>query len=59
VQRTAAFRAENIQTSLEAHGYSMGNVVKCLVMLEDMDDWPAFNTIYAEYFTESARSAFG
>jgi 2-iminobutanoate/2-iminopropanoate deaminase len=53
---------DNIQTSLEAHGYSMDNVVKCLVMLEDMDDWPAFNTIYAEYFTEGrfpARSAFG
>ena len=53
---------DNIQTPLEAHGYSMDNVVKCLVMLEDMDDWPAFNTIYAEYFTEGrfpARSAFG
>ena len=53
---------DNIQTSLEAHGYSMDNVVKCLVMLEDMGDWPAFNEIYAEYFTEGrfpARSAFG
>jgi 2-iminobutanoate/2-iminopropanoate deaminase len=53
---------DNIQTSLEAHGYSMDNVVKCLVMLEDMDDWPEFNTIYADYFTQGqfpARSAFG
>jgi len=53
---------DNIKTSLEAHGYSMDNVVKCLAMLEDMNDWPAFNTIYAEYFTEGrfpARSAFG
>jgi len=53
---------DNIQTTLQAHGYSMDNVVKCLVMLEDMGDWPAFNEIYAEYFTEGqfpARSAFG
>jgi len=52
---------ENIKTSLEAHGYTMAQVVKCLVMLTDMADWPAFNEIYRSYFTAPypARSAFG
>lgn len=52
---------ENIKTSLEAHGYTMGHLVKCIVMLADMADWPAFNEVYAGYFTGRfpARSAFG
>lgn len=52
---------ENIKTSLEANGYAMSNVVKCLVMLADMKEWPAFNDIYRGYFKEPypARSAFG
>jgi enamine deaminase RidA (YjgF/YER057c/UK114 family) len=37
------------------------NIVKCLVMLQDMADWPAFNEIYVTYFDQPlpARSAFG
>jgi reactive intermediate/imine deaminase len=53
---------ENIKTSLNAHGYDMSNLVKCLVMMEDMSEWSAFNAIYAEYFEAGrypARSAFG
>lgn len=53
---------ENIKTSLEAHGYSMTNLVKCTVMLEDMGEWAAFNEIYRTYFEAGkypARSAFG
>lgn len=52
---------ENIRTSLEAHGYSMRNLVKCTVMLADMADWPAFNAIYGTFFSPPypARSAFG
>jgi 2-iminobutanoate/2-iminopropanoate deaminase len=52
---------ENIKTSLEAHGYAMGNIVKCTVMLADMAEWVAFNEIYKTFFTSRfpARSAFG
>jgi 2-iminobutanoate/2-iminopropanoate deaminase len=52
---------QNIKTSLEAHGYSMKQLVKCTVMLADMADWPAFNEIYKTFFEGKypARSAFG
>ena len=52
---------ENIKTSLEAHGYTMNNLVKCLVMLADISQWAKFNEIYKTYFNERypARSAFG
>lgn len=51
----------NISISLEAHGYSLENVVKCTVMLADMAEWPAFNEVYRSFFSEGrypARSAF-
>ena len=52
---------ENVFSTLRANGLSAKNIVKCLVMLADMKDWPAFNKIYLEYFDEPypARSAFG
>ncbi len=52
---------ENIRTTLTAHGLAMSHVVKCTVMLADMKDWPAFNTIYQTFFTAPypARSALG
>jgi len=51
----------NVKLILEAHGYSMRDVVKCTVMLADMANWPAFNEIYTTAFTPPfpARSAFG
>lgn len=53
---------ENIQTSLQAHGYEMSNLVKCTVMLADISEWGAFNGIYTEFFEAGrfpARAAFG
>ncbi|MBX3521088.1 MAG: RidA family protein [Xanthobacteraceae bacterium] len=52
---------ENVFSTLKANGLGAKNVVKCLVMLSDMKDWPAFNKIYLEYFKAPypARSAFG
>lgn len=52
---------DNIQTSLQAHGLSMADVVKCTVMLADMKEWGAFNDVYKTYFRDPypARSAFG
>ena len=52
---------DNIKATLEANGYSMKDIVKCTVMLEDIGDWPKFNAIYETYFEAPypARSAYG
>lgn len=51
---------ENIKTSLQAHGYSLSDVVKCTVMLADISEWGTFNEVYTRYFSPPypARSAF-
>lgn len=51
----------NIKTSLEAHGYSLGDLVKCTVMLADISEWAAFNDVYKTFFSNHypARSALG
>lgn len=51
----------NIRTALEAHGYSMSDIVKCTVMLADMSKWGEFNGVYTTFFTGQypARSALG
>jgi len=51
----------NVRAVLERQGSSMDRVVKCLVMLADMAEWPAMNKVYLEHFTAPlpARSAFG
>jgi 2-iminobutanoate/2-iminopropanoate deaminase len=51
----------NIKTTLEAHGYSLRDVVKCTVMLADISKWGDFNEVYKSVFTEPypARSAIG
>ena len=52
---------ENIKAVLAKAGSSLERVVKCSVMLADMKEWPAFNTVYATYFPgkKPARSAWG
>ena len=53
---------DNIGAVLKATGLGWGDVVNCTVMLDNMADWPAFNTIYVTYFPDEkfpARSAFG
>ena len=52
---------DNIKTTLEAHGYSMRDLVKCTVMLADIGKWGEFNDVYKTYFTDRfpARSALG
>ncbi len=51
---------ENIKGLLEANGSSMDRVVKCLVMMADIAEWPGMNEVYVTYFTDyfPARSAF-
>ena len=48
---------KNIVSVLEAAGTTADKVVKTMCFLADMDDFAAFNEVYAEYFTEKpARS---
>ena len=51
----------NIRSVLERHGTSMDRVVKCTVMLADMQEWAAMNRVYVQQFSTNlpARSAFG
>jgi reactive intermediate/imine deaminase len=52
---------DNIVATLKANGMTTKNVVRCLVMLADMQEWEAFNRVYVGYFEPPypARSAFG
>jgi reactive intermediate/imine deaminase len=52
---------QNIRNLLAEHGHAMSDLVKCTVMLADMDEWPAFNEVYRSFFQAGrypARSAF-
>ena len=52
---------ENVKSALARNGLGMDRVVKCTVMLADIGEWAAMNTVYRTYFpdTKPARSAFG
>ena len=52
---------ENIRTILAANGRTPADLLKCTVMLADMADWPAFNTIWRGFLKSPfpARSAIG
>ncbi len=43
---------ENLKAVLTAAGLSFRDVVKTTVFLATMDDFPALNEVYAEYFGE-------
>lgn len=50
---------ENIKAVLEHHYLDLSRVVKCTVILSDIDDFSAFNEIYMEYFPlKPARTTF-
>jgi len=50
---------ENIKAVLEHHDLSLDNVVKCTVILKDINDFKAFNEVYIQYFTKKpARTTF-
>lgn len=51
---------KNLVSILEAAGTKPENVVKTLCFLTDINDFAAFNEVYARYFTEKpARSCVG
>lgn len=50
---------KNIQGVLNFHGLSLDNVVKCTVILSDINDFKAFNEVYVKYFTKKpARTTY-
>ena len=50
---------ENIKAVLNHHNLSLDHVVKCTVILADINDFKAFNEIYTQYFTKKpARTTF-
>lgn len=61
IREEARQALENIRTSLVANGYTLGDVVKCTVMLADISEWAAFNEVYKTFFSAPypARSALG
>lgn len=62
IREEARQTMQNIKSTLEAHGYSMSQLVKCTVMLADMSEWGTFNEVYKTFFTSDrypARSALG
>ena len=53
---------DNVGAILKQAGLGYGDVFHCTAMLVDMKLWPAFNSVYVNYFPEGkrpARSAFG
>ena len=57
IQEQARQSCINVREILKAEGLSFEQVVKTTCFLADMDDFAAFNEIYAEYFTGNpARS---
>jgi len=51
----------NMRALLESEGASLGDVVKTMVFLADLDDYARMNELYCEAFGDHrpARSAFG
>ena len=50
---------ENIKDVLAQHDMTMDNVVKALVVLDDIEDFAAFNAIYTTYLPQKpARTTF-
>jgi len=59
VQAETEQAIKNIQAVLAEHGMTLDNVVKCTVILADIEDFAAFNEIYIQFFTKKpARTTF-
>jgi 2-iminobutanoate/2-iminopropanoate deaminase len=50
----------NIKANLDAHGSSVDRVVKCTVLLADINEFEAMNKVYREFFSgpKPARTTF-
>ena len=49
IQGQAHQTLKNIKITLEELGSSMKQVVKCTVMIDNIEEWGAFNEVYATY----------
>ncbi|MCK0160581.1 Rid family detoxifying hydrolase [Allomuricauda sp. F6463D] len=59
VQAETGQTIKNIEAVLGQHGMTLDNVVKCTVILANIEDFAAFNEIYTQYFTKKpARTTF-
>jgi len=57
IEAQAHQSCKNVSAVLEAAGTSLANVVKTTCFIADMNDFAAFNAVYAQYFTSApARS---
>lgn len=43
---------DNVKAIVEAGGMELQHVLKCTCFLKNMEDFPAFNSVYSEYFSE-------
>jgi 2-iminobutanoate/2-iminopropanoate deaminase len=61
IEAEARRTLENLRLTLAEHGLTLRDVVRVQVMLADMAEWPKFNDVYREFFSEPwpARCAFG
>ena len=52
---------KNMGKILAHFGLDYQDVFKCLVMIDDIEEWSDFNSVYVQYFEKPypARSAFG
>ena len=59
VQAETEQAIKNIQAVVAQHEMTLANVVKCTVILAEIEDFAAFNEIYTQYFTKKpARTTF-
>jgi len=59
IEKETTQTIENIKAVLERHNSSLNKVVKCTVVLSNIDDFQAFNAIYKNYFkNKPARTTF-
>lgn len=60
IKAETAQALENIKNVLEAHGSDMNHIVKCTVILADINDFKAMNEVYKTYFSNHfpARTTF-
>ena len=59
IQPQTAQTIKNIAAVLNHHGMDLQNVVKATVILDNIDDFKAFNEVYSKYFTQKpARTTF-
>lgn len=61
VKAEAKQALDNIHSTLLKYGYQKSDIVKCMVMLTDMDDFNDFNKVYKAELAKPypVRSAFG